>query len=244
MGKPKAAICPKIPPAMEATEKYDHVKGAAMKIEIEKDFPSYFKPAYPEEFELFSHLEVTAGIPTVLFSVTTWKGNGKPNVCFHSWSCFHGDQTAFFAVMGNLYQHTHTYANIQREKCFCINFLPISCYDKLVTTIHHNERDDDEFAAGGFTVSPARTIHAPAINEAFLTMECTLKEVQDVSGAGIAAMVIGQVQHICVEESYAQGYAKRYGKDGFMLLVPAPQDLITGEPNQSAIATVHIEKYD
>ena len=29
-----------------------------------------------------------------------------------------------------------------------------------------------------------------------------------------------------------------------MLLVPAPQDLITGETNQSAIATVHIEKYD
>ena len=116
-----------------------------MKIEIEKDFPQYFKPAYPEEFELFSHFEVTAGIPTVLFAVTTWKENGKPNVCFHSWSCFHGDKTAFFAVMGNLYQHTHTYANIQREKCFCINFLPISCYDKLVNTIHQNEWGDDEF---------------------------------------------------------------------------------------------------
>lgn len=177
-----------------------------MKIEIEKDFPQYFKPAYPEEFELFSHFEVTAGIPTVLFAVTTWKENGKPNVCFHSWSCFHGDKTAFFAVMGNLYQHTHTYANIQREKCFCINFLPISCYDRLVNTIHQNEWDDDEFAAGGFTVSNAKTIHAPAISEAFLTMECTLKDIQDLSGAGITAMVIGQVQHISVEEAYAQGY--------------------------------------
>ena len=119
-----------------------------MKIEIEKDFPQYFKPAYPEEFDLFSHFEVTAGIPTVLFAITTWKENGKPNVCFHSWSCFHGDKTAFFAVMGNLYQHTHTYANIQREKCFCINFLPISCYDKLVDTIHQNEMNDDEFTVG------------------------------------------------------------------------------------------------
>lgn len=219
-------------------------KGIMMKIEIEKDFPQYFKPAYPEEFELFSHFEVTAGIPTVLFAITTWKENGKPNVCFHSWSCFHGDKTAFFAVMGNLYQHTHTYANIQREKCFCINFLPISCYDRLVNTIHQNEWDDDEFAAGGFTVSNAKTIHAPAISEAFLTMECTLKDIQDLSGAGITAMVIGQVQHISVEEAYAQGYELRYGKDGFMLLVPAPQDLVTGEPNQSAIATVHIEKYD
>ena len=75
-----------------------------MKIDIGKDFPQYFKPAYPEEFELFSHFETTAGIPTVLFAVTTWKENGKPNVCFHSWSCFHGDKTAFFAVMGHLYQ--------------------------------------------------------------------------------------------------------------------------------------------
>ena len=75
-------------------------------------------------------------------------------------------------------------------------------------------------------------------------MECTLKDIQDLSGAGITAMVIGQAQHIWVEQDYAQGYEKRYGKDGFMLLIPAPQDLVTGKPNQSAIATVGIEKYD
>ena len=195
-----------------------------MKIEIGKDFPQYFKPSYPEEFELFSHFEVTGGIPTVLFAITTWKENGKPNVCFHSWSCFHGDKTAFFAVMGNLYQHTHTYANIKREKCFCINFLPISYYDKLVDTIKHNEMETDEFAAGQFTLSNANTIHAPVIQEAFI--------------------VIGQVQHISVEKEYSQGYEQRYGTDGFMMLIPAPQDLVTGEPNQSAIATINIKKYD
>ena len=149
-----------------------------MKIEIGKDFPQYFKPAYPEEFDLFSHFEVTAGIPTVLFAITTWKENGKPNVCFHSWSCFHGDKTAFFAVMGNLYQHTHTYANIQREKCFCINFLPVSAYDRLVETINSNGFETDEFAAGNFTPENAKTIHAPVIREAFMNVECTLKEVQ------------------------------------------------------------------
>ncbi|WP_233512125.1 hypothetical protein [Absiella sp. AM54-8XD] len=103
-----------------------------MKIEIKKDFPQYFKSLYPEEFDLFSHFETTAGIPSVLFAITTWKENGQPNVCFHAWSCFHGDKTSFFVVMGNLYQHTHTYENIQREKCFCINFLPIHYYDDLL----------------------------------------------------------------------------------------------------------------
>ena len=215
-----------------------------MKIEIGKAFPQYFKPSYPEEFELFSHFEVTAGIPTVLFAITTWKENGQPNVCFHSWSCFHGDKTAFFAVMGNLYQHTHTYSNIQREKCFCINFLPISCFDRLVNTIHQNDMEEDEFAAGDFTLCNAKSIHAPVIREAFINMECTLKDIQDLSGAGITSMVIGEVQHISVDAKYAQGYEQRYGKDGFMMLISAPQDLVTGEPNQSAIATVSIEKYD
>ncbi len=90
----------------------------------------------------------------------------------------------------------------------------------------------------------AKVIHAPIIQEAFINMECSLKEVQDLSGAGITAMIIGQVQHISVDEKYAQGYEPRYGKEGFMMLIPAPQNLTTGEPNQSAVATVNIEKYD
>ena len=215
-----------------------------MKIEIGKEFPGYFKSLYPEEFQLFSHFETTAAVPGPLFAITTWKENGKPNVCLHSWSCFHGDKTAFFAVMGNLYQHTHTYANILREKCFCVNFLPISCYGRLTETIFHNDYDSDEFQTGDFILEEARTIHAPVIREAFLTMECTLRDVQDLSGAGMAAMVIGEVQHMSVEEDYAQGYAKRYGKEGFMMLVPSPQNLVTGEPDLSAIGTVKIETYD
>ena len=44
---------------------WNFIGGEIMKIEIGKDFPQYFKPSYPEEFELFSHFETTAGIPTV-----------------------------------------------------------------------------------------------------------------------------------------------------------------------------------
>ena len=211
-----------------------------MKIEIEKEFPKYFKSSYPEEFELFSHFETTSAIPQVLFAITTWKENGKPNVCFHSWSCFHGDKTAFFAVMGCLYQKTHTYSNIKREQCFALNFLPISYYDKLVNTIKHNDYEDDEFKVGDFTLEKGKTINAPIIKEAFMNIECTLKDIQDLSGAGITSMVIGQVEHISIDEEYAQGYEKRYGKDGFMLLVPAPQNLKTGDSGQSGIAIVDI----
>ena len=77
-----------------------------------------------------------------------------------------------------------------------------------------------------------------------MNMECTLRSAEDLSGAGVTSMIIGQVQHVSVEKEYASGYEKRYGKDGFMMLVPAPQDLVTGEPAQSAIATVDIEMLD
>ena len=40
-----------------------------MKIEIGTAFPQYFKSAYPEEFDLFSHLETTSAIPSVLFAI-------------------------------------------------------------------------------------------------------------------------------------------------------------------------------
>ena len=213
-----------------------------MKIEIGIERPACFQPAYPEEFDLFSHLELAAAIPQVLFAVTTWKENGKPNVCFHSWSCFHGDRTAFFAVLGNLYQHTHTYANIKRTRGFAVNFLPVHYYDALLETIRQNELDADEFSAGGFTLENARTISAPIIQESFLTLECSLKSMEDLSGAGITAMVVGQVRHCWIDADLSP--ESRCGKAGYMLLMPGAQNLSTGEPNPSIIASLTIEKQD
>ena len=195
-----------------------------MKIEIGKEFPGYFKSLYPEEFQLFSHFETTAAVPGALFAITTWKENGKPNVCLHSWSCFHGDKTAFFAVMGNLYQHTHTYANILREKCFCVNFLPISCYGRLTETIFHNDYDSDEFQTGDFILEEARTIHAPVIREAFFDYG-----VHSAGRPGLKRRRHGRHGHrrgtahvrgggLC------PGLCERYGKEGFMMLVPSPRE--------------------
>ena len=170
-----------------------------MKIEIGKEFPRYFKPLYPEEFNLFHHFETTAGIPSVLFAITTWKENRKPNICFHAWSCFHGDRTAFFAVMGNLYQHTHTYANIKRDECFCINFLPISYYDRLVRTIDQNDYEADEFQIGDFTLSDGHAIHAPVIEEAPVNIECKVKSIQEL---GSHHMFLAEVTAVQVDETY------------------------------------------
>ena len=215
-----------------------------MKLQVGTERPGHFQPGYPEQWDIVSHLECAAGIPQALFAITTRKENGQPNVCFHSWSCFHGDKTAFFAVLGGLFQHTHTYANILREGVFCLNFLPLSAYEGLCKTILYNQEDLDEIQAGGFTLEPATTLDAPCIRESFLQLECTLEEAKDLSGAGITAMVTGRVRQVRVEEAYAKELDRRYGPAGFMLLASAPQNLQTGQASPSRILTLNIARYD
>lgn len=215
-----------------------------MKLQVGTERPGHFQPGYPEQWDIVSHLECAAGIPQALFAITTRKENGQPNVCFHSWSCFHGDKTAFFAVLGGLFQHTHTYANILREGVFCLNFLPLSAYEDLCKTILNNQEDLDEIQAGGFTLEPAATMDVPCIRESFLQLECTLEEAKDLSGAGITAMVTGRVRQVRVEEAYAKELDRRYGPAGFMLLASAPQNLQTGQASPSRILTLNIARYD
>lgn len=215
-----------------------------MKLQVGTERPGHFQPGYPEQWDIVSHLECAAGIPQTLFAITTRKENGQPNVCFHSWSCFHGDKTAFFAVLGGLFQHTHTYANILREGVFCLNFLPLSAYEGLCKTILYNQEDLDEIQAGGFTLEPAATMDVPCIRESFLQLECTLEEAKDLSGAGITAMVTGRVRQVRVEEAYAKELDRRYGPAGFMLLASAPQNLQTGQASPSRILTLNIARYD
>lgn len=215
-----------------------------MKLQVGTERPGHFQPGYPEQWDIVSHLECAAGIPQALFAITTRKENGRPNVCFHSWSCFHGDKTAFFAVLGGLFQHTHTYANILREGVFCLNFLPLSAYEGLCKTILYNQEDLDEIQAGGFTLEPAATMDVPCIRESFLQLECTLEEAKDLSGAGITAMVTGRVRQVRVEEAYAKALDRRYGPAGFMLLASAPQNLQTGQASPSRILTLNIARYD
>lgn len=215
-----------------------------MKLQVGTERPGHFQPGYPEQWDIVSHLECAAGIPQALFAITTRKENGQPNVCFHSWSCFHGDKTAFFAVLGGLFQHTHTYANILREGVFCLNFLPLSAYEGLCKTILYNQEDLDEIQAGGFTLEPAATLDVPCIRESFLQLECTLEEAKDLSGAGITAMVTGRVRQVRLEEAYAKELDRRYGPAGFMLLASAPQNLQTGQASPSRILTLNIARYD
>jgi flavin reductase (DIM6/NTAB) family NADH-FMN oxidoreductase RutF len=179
-----------------------------MKIEIGDKLPAHFKEHWPGQYEVFSHFEYACGVPHALFAVTTLKENGKPNINFHAWSCFQGDGGGFFAVLAGIYTHTHTYKNIQRTGEFCVNFISKQYFDALMKTIPENGDETDEFAAAGLTEEQAKTVSAPRIAESFLTLECALHSIADISGAGKTALITGKVKLIAAQEEYARAKTK------------------------------------
>jgi len=213
-----------------------------MKIEIGNLKPKFLKETWPGQYSFFSHFEYLCGIPHVLFLITTLKENGKPNVCFHSWSSFSGDGAGFYAVMPGLGQHTHTYKNILRTKEFCVNFISAEYYDASIKSINENAYDIDELEGAGFTAEAATTVKAPRIKESFLSIECKYEMDIDLSKAGETSLIIGKVMHMSADEEYAKGFDAKYGEKGFMYNIHAPKDLLTGEGETSGIASLNILK--
>ena len=210
-----------------------------MKIEIGNRKPDNFEEHWPGQYEVFSHFEFAAGIPSVLHAVTTLKEKGAPNVNFNFSGSFTGDGDGYFAVIP-LYRHTHTYRNILRTGEFVVNFMGPKYFDALVATIHQNGDDADEFEAGGFHPERAETVGCPRMQEAFLSLECKLERELDLSGNGRAALIIGRVTHIAAEEAYATGIDGKYEENGFMLNIHAPKNLLTGEGKASAVAVCQV----
>ncbi len=214
-----------------------------MDIEIGSQIPSHFKPEWPEQFELFSFLEFACGIPQLLFVVTTYKENELSNVCPQTWSSFVSgkDGCGYYAVLGGLMERTHTYRNILRERCFCINFLSSAYFDSMMRAISQNEEETDEFAVCGFTKAECKTIHAPRICESFLTLECELCDIADTAG-GALKLLIGKTTHVTIQEGFASGIDDKYGKNGFPLNIHSPINAATGVCDPVAIGELSVAR--
>lgn len=210
-----------------------------MKIEIGDVKPDNFQDRFPDEFIVFSHFEIALGIPHSLFLITTLKENGKPNACFQSWSSFSGDCGGYYAITPLLHK-THTYHNILRTKEFCINFISARYFDACYQTIFHNEVETDEIAVGGFTPEPAKCIRAPRIQEAFMSLECTLHSSSDLSGKGVSSLIIGRVLSAAVDSDYINGAEKKYGQDGFMYYLYDLRDFASGDQGTRKVAALNV----
>ncbi|VBB08192.1 Hypothetical protein LUCI_3460 [Lucifera butyrica] len=213
-----------------------------MKLEVTEQKPVYFQEEWPGQYEVFHWFEFVCGIPHPLFMISTYKENGQPNACLHSWSSFSGDGGGFYAIMPGLLRRTHTYQNILRTKEFCVNFLSHDYFEQCQRTIVSNDFETDEFAAGGFTPEPAKTVRVPRIKESFLTLECSLVMEKDLSQQGTSALVIGKVQAIALDEKLGENAYARYGQDGFLFNIHQPQNPSNGQGKLSGIGVIEVIK--
>lgn len=211
-----------------------------MKREIGMDTKELLYENWPGQFDTFSHMEFACAIPQVLFLISTVKSNGKPNLCFHSWSSFGGDAGGYFAVMQNVSHLSHTYQNIVREGEFCVNFVSADYYPNCIATVMDNGVNDDEFAAGNFTPEKAMTVKVPRVAQSFLTLECELACNVDLSRQGLNSMIIGRVRHVAAAEEYIAGVDKRFGKEGFMYNIHEPADYATGQLSDTYLASLEL----
>lgn len=213
-----------------------------MKIEVLSHKPEYFKEEWPKQYDIFHWFEFVCGIPHSLFMISTYKENGKPNACLHSWSSFSGDGGDFFAVMPGILRHSHTFENIIRTKEFCINFLSQDYFEKCQKTIEKNSDEVDEFALGEFTLEPSKTIQSPRIKESFLSLECSLELEKDLSQKGIAALIIGKVRALAIDKNFFNNVDSRYGEKGFMFNIHQPKNPLNAEGELSGIGVIDIIK--
>lgn len=173
-----------------------------MKHEIGAIKPDALKEEWPGQWDVFSHYEQLYCVPGALYVVTTKKEGGKTNAGWFSSASFHGDGGGHFAILPGVMQFTHTYQNILREKEFVVNFLS-SDYDTHCRRMIQNENDDtDELETAGLTAETSKKITTPRIKEAFLSFECKLESVADLSGKGMNALIIGRVVNAGVDENH------------------------------------------
>ena len=88
-----------------------------MKYEFGAEKPEQFRQYWPGQYDFFSYMEYACAIPQPLFAITTRKADGKPNINFHSWSCFQGDKGGFFRMMRKPHSCRVSAGNCENPPC-------------------------------------------------------------------------------------------------------------------------------
>ena len=77
--------------------------------------PEIIGEAWKNEFHIFHWLYHVINHPNFMFYITTYKDNGKNNVCLHAWGYVDSDPDHATYFVLTLNKKGHTYQNIQRE---------------------------------------------------------------------------------------------------------------------------------
>lgn len=163
------------------------------------DAPKIVDEAWKDEFYIFHWLYHVINHPNFMFYITTYKDNGKNNVCLHAWGYVDSDPNQATYFITSLNKHGHTYQNISREGVFCINYQTHE-HPGLRTTVRHNSYEDDEIGASGLTAEKCVRINAPRIGECGLHLECSLLWERDIPQSN-KAIITSRIDYLTLEQA-------------------------------------------
>lgn len=197
-----------------------------MKVEVPISRPSYFREAYSGQSDSVSHLETSAGVPSLIAVLCVYDKEGKSIMSIDTHSAFYGNERGYYVEVCGLDAVSSAAEAISSSRSFSLNFISLGMYERYL-----------EKGFEAFSEDLCECIEAPYIKEAFLTAECSLLSENSNSGFAILS---AKVESILVSETYAQGDDKRFTRSGFCFDIPPLQNLITGECGDRAIATLKL----
>lgn len=171
-----------------------------MKHEFSIEKPEGLKDLFPGQFTKFSWLDSAVTAPTLITLITTRKSNGRPNACLHAWGMLvggHGNYSSLIAVA----KDGHTYANIVREREWCVCIPPWRFRKECFATIQCNHEHNDEISHAGFTVEKAAVTNAPRIAQCPICLECQYSWDHELAANDANHIFVGKVVHAAMDES-------------------------------------------
>lgn len=136
--------------------------------------------------------------PTETVIVSAYDPDGKADACTLAFYMVSSHIPPCVTVAINATQKRKTLRDILETKAFVLGFPGTEQVKEADYLGVESGYRTDKLKNIGFTTSPARTVHAPVINELLLSLEC---EVVHTVTVGSHTQVTGQVKNILADES-------------------------------------------
>ena len=134
--------------------------------------------------------------PTPVWVVGTYDKEGKPNVMTIAWGGICCSKPPCVAI--SLRKATYSYGNIVERRAFTLN-IPSEVHAREVDYFGSvSGRNEDKFAATGFTPVKSEIVDAPYLEEFPLILEC---KVIHVTAIGLHTQFIGEIFDVKADES-------------------------------------------
>ena len=200
-----------------------------MKHYFTREKPDYLIEDWPGKYETFSWLEFGITVSNPIYMVTTLKEGDIPNANLQSWGLLLGEGKHNHFLMA-LLKHHHPYANIIRNKEWCINYISKEYLRQADDTIRNNGDETDELAAAGFTSMPSRIVKTPSVAESTVALECVLKWERSLVEDSHWSLICGEIVQIAIDDSVlAVEPEKRIASMGLMYNIRGTVNPLNGE---------------